>query len=103
MCLHASDQSRVACTPRLVVARLQCRDPAALTNSTRVPINCTGFAVSNPSSMLQRMLLPVINTDVIDVEVALQSVAPAKEAPAAGKNACRLSFSRSAVASPQGR
>jgi hypothetical protein len=53
--------------------------------------------------MLQRMLLPVINTDVIDVEVALQSVAPAKQAPAAGRKARRLSFSRSAAASPDGR
>jgi hypothetical protein len=71
---------------------LHCRDPAAINNSTLVPINCTGFSVSKPSSMLHRMLLPVISTDVVNVEEALQSIAPAKQGPAAGRNTHCLSF-----------
>jgi hypothetical protein len=62
-----------------------------------VPINCTGFAVSQPSSMLQRMLLPVISTDVVNVEEALSSIAPAKEGPAAGRIACASPVILSAV------
>jgi hypothetical protein len=41
--------------------------------------------VNNPSSLLQRLLLPVVESDVVNVDEALQSVAPAKEAPASGK------------------
>jgi hypothetical protein len=45
------------------------------------------------------IMLPVINTDVIDVEVALQSIAPAKQAPAAGRNTHHFRASSGALES----
>lgn len=56
----------------------QCRDPAALTNNTLVPVNCTGYAVTKPSDNLSRKLLPVIGSEVVDTAAAMQSIAPAK-------------------------
>jgi hypothetical protein len=68
-----------------MLAPMHFRDPVAKNNNTKLTINCTGTAVNNPSSLLQRLLLPVAASDIVNAEEALKSIAPAKEAPAAGE------------------
>lgn len=68
-----------------------CRDPAATSNNTKTPVNCTGIAVNKPNSLLQRLLLPVVKDDVVDVAKVLKSVAPAllQQTTGGAPNGCR--------------
>lgn len=73
-----------------VAALLLCwahSDPSAQANSTKASVNCTGTAVSSPNSLLQRLLLPVVAGDVVDVKEVLQRVGRAKLVSATGEAA----------------
>jgi hypothetical protein len=91
------------CGGVLCNSTLSYRDPAAINNSTLVPINCTGTAVSKPNSLLQRLLLPVLESDVVNVEEKLQTISPAKEAQTTGRttpsNAASQGFVQITIAS----
>ncbi|WIA21649.1 hypothetical protein OEZ85_000822 [Tetradesmus obliquus] len=65
-------------------SRFQCSDPSVQANSTKASVNCTGTAVSSPNSLLQRLLLPVVAGDVVDVKEVLQRVGRAKLVSATG-------------------
>jgi hypothetical protein len=60
------------------------RDPDAVANNTKIPVNCTGTPIVQPNSLLNRLLTPLYKGDVVDVEGTLKSISPAKRAPPQG-------------------